>query len=174
MKQALDGQSSTVIAAYLPFALKAWKICEQHRGAMRDAEMAGLQALIVTRGLDAVLWDSVVIQCCGYRASTPQVTYPNGGEVLTVGVPIFITWAGFGPNTNVAIDISRDGGGTWGVVDAGTPNDGSYAWTPGLPVSAACLIRVRGIEAPSYTDTSDAVFSIVAAPAPLLPFIFFR
>ena len=164
MKQALDGQSSTVIAQYLPLALKANKICERHRGTTLDGEMACLQALVVARGLDAVLWDSLVIQCCGYRATTAEVTYPNGGEVLTVGTPIFITWTGFGPNVNVAIDISRDGGGTWGVVDVGTPNDGSYAWTPGVPVSAVCLMRVRGIEAPSYSDTSDAVFEIQLAP----------
>ena len=68
MKQALDGQSSTTIAQYLPFALKAKKICERHMGSTRDGEMAGLQGLVVARGLDAVLWAGLVTLCCGYTA----------------------------------------------------------------------------------------------------------
>ena len=170
MKQALDGQSSNVISRYLPFVLKAKKICERHMGATRDGEMANLSAMVVARGLDAVLWATVVGQCVG--VATIIVTAPNGGESLNAGVPTNITWLSFGGVGNVRIELSRDNGGTWGDIAASVPNTGTYAWTPSAPASALCLVRVSSVAGPGITDRSDAVFSIVAA-APVAPIFMF-
>ena len=98
---------------------------------------------------------------------TPQsitVTSPNGGESWTVGTSQNITWtsAGTHPVGNINIDYSIDSGTNWTSVVTGTPNDGTYSWTiPNTP-STNCLVRVREID-DCPTDTSNAVFTIVAA-----------
>lgn len=86
------------------------------------------------------------------------VTYPNGGETLTAGTSVNITWTWTGSFTTVALDYSLDGGANWTVITSSTANDGSEPWT--LPSNATTQGRVR-VRGGTATDTSNANFTIV-------------
>jgi len=90
------------------------------------------------------------------------VTYPNGGESLTAGSSVNITWSSVGSFTTVNLDYSSDGGTSWSSIAAGTANDGTQAWT--VPAGTTTTGRVR-VSGGTATDMSNANFSIVAAPA---------
>jgi hypothetical protein len=87
------------------------------------------------------------------------VTVPNGGERWPVGDNVDITWDTSASFTEVKIDLSRNGGGSWETLTASTDNDGSYSWMVSAPVSNLCLVRISNLDG-SINDTSDAVFSI--------------
>ena len=94
------------------------------------------------------------------------VNSPNGGESWTVGSRHDITWSSEGTVSDVRIELSTDSGSTWEDVVAQTQNNGLYSWTIPDKVSSTCLIRISDVVTGLATDTSDAVFSIVAASAP--------
>ena len=97
---------------------------------------------------------------------TIKVTYPNGGEVWYGGQSQAITWQSFGipPESKVKIELSRDGGTTWTVLSAATPNDGTYPWKVAAPVSSTCKVRVSSLDYASVTDRSNADFTIGLKP----------
>lgn len=87
------------------------------------------------------------------------VTSPNGGETLISGYTHTITWSTSSNTENVKIELSTDNGGTWDIITASTPNDGSYDWIVPVTVSRDCLVRISGTGGfPS--DESDGVFSV--------------
>jgi hypothetical protein len=90
---------------------------------------------------------------------TVEVTFPNGGESLTVGKKYEIMWTTIGTLDFVNIEYSTDNGTSWADIATSTANSGTYEWE--VPVSPAenCLIRVSDPDGES-ADTSDAVFSI--------------
>ncbi len=88
------------------------------------------------------------------------VTSPNGGENWNTGEAHNITWTLASSVTNVNIDYSTDGGGSWTAVAANAVNSGSYAWTVPATTSSACLMRVSAAENAGNNDFSDRVFSI--------------
>lgn len=90
-------------------------------------------------------------------ADAVTVTYPNGGESLTGGASVNITWTWSGSFTTVNIDYSADGGTSWTSVVAGTPNDGSQAWT--VPSTATTQGRVR-VSGGTAADLSNANFTV--------------
>lgn len=108
-----------------------------------------------------------------FRVASPfTVTYPNGGETLTVGQQTQITWSqlpspssgsGIGPNSNgVTLDVSYDGGTTWTPLAGRVTTPGRFDWTVSGPVATRARIRVRedsnaGVAA---ADPSDADFTI--------------
>jgi len=95
------------------------------------------------------------------------VTAPNGGETWDVGNFYYITWDAFGNmGYPVKIELSRDSGSTWSTIASSTANDGSYGWYPTMPSSTQCQIRITSTSDPSYTDTSDADFTISSAGIP--------
>ncbi|MCC6649510.1 MAG: S8 family serine peptidase, partial [Candidatus Eisenbacteria bacterium] len=102
-------------------------------------------------------------------ADQVTITYPNGGESLTAGASVNITWTSVGSFTTVNLDYSSDGGTSWSSIAAGTTNDGTQAWT--VPAGTTTTGRVR-VSGGTATDMSNANFSIVAAPAgyALLPY----
>jgi hypothetical protein len=88
------------------------------------------------------------------------VTYPNGGERLSIGSTHKITWNSTSTLGDIKIDYSTDNGFSWTEIAASTENDGQYDWiVPDTP-SDTCLMRVSETDG-DPTDTSDAVFSIV-------------
>jgi len=91
------------------------------------------------------------------------VTAPNGGENWAVGSSHDITWNSIGIIANVNIDYSINSGSNWTSVAAGTVNDGSYAWTVPSTPSATCLVRVSDAADSDPSDSSNAVFTILAA-----------
>ncbi|MGB1031240.1 MAG: hypothetical protein ACPGWM_01435, partial [Flavobacteriales bacterium] len=87
------------------------------------------------------------------------VTYPNGGETLTVGETYTITWADV-ISDNIEIDYSIDGGVSWIQIDSSDPSDGAFTWTvPDAPTTQA-LIRINDDSSSCIEDESDSVFTI--------------
>jgi len=90
-------------------------------------------------------------------APTVTVTYPNGGETLSGGSSVNITWTSTGSISSVNIDYSTNGGSSWTSIVTGTANDGSHAWT--VPSTATTQGRVR-VTGGTATDMSNANFTI--------------
>lgn len=93
--------------------------------------------------------------------SALDVTYPNGGEVLTAGSTADITWNSCGITSNVDIALSRDGGVTWTTIISDTPNDGTEPYTVTSPDSVNCRVRVTPTGNPTVADISDEDFKII-------------
>jgi hypothetical protein len=94
------------------------------------------------------------------------VTSPNGGESWVVGSSHDITWLSAGGVGNVKIEYSTDNGTTWIEIVDSTENDGIYAWTVPDAVSNVCLVQISEAEDQDPLDTSDSIFSIIAATGP--------
>lgn len=86
------------------------------------------------------------------------VTYPNGGQVLTAGDPLTVTWNSSGTIGNVNIDIASDGKSFRALV-YNTPNTGSKAITVPYYGNTVCRIRVQRTNGVPV-DWSDTAFSI--------------
>ena len=91
----------------------------------------------------------------------PSITVnsPNGGENLFIGSTKSISWTSIAISGNIHIEYSVNNGSTWSDVSASAPNIGSFDWTVPDVTSTTCLIRVSNSDG-SYSDVSDAVFSI--------------
>jgi minor extracellular serine protease Vpr len=101
------------------------------------------------------------------------LTYPNGGEVLTSGTTVNVTWNATDNVgvTSVNLLLSRDGsGGTFVPVVSGLANSGSYAWVVDLPPGTDCWLKVVASDAAGNTgsDIGDAAFTIVDVATPTL------
>ncbi|HEX9002016.1 MAG TPA: zinc-dependent metalloprotease family protein, partial [Blastocatellia bacterium] len=101
-------------------------------------------------------------------ASGPfNVTAPNGGETLTGGSSLNVTWNAAGTASapvsaaNVKITLSADGGQTFPVtLAASTPNDGSETLTvPGGILSTTVRLKIEAV-GNIFFDISNANFSI--------------
>ncbi|WP_417266134.1 T9SS type A sorting domain-containing protein [Brumimicrobium sp.] len=91
---------------------------------------------------------------------TPVLTYPNGGETLTSGCQINVTWDASTFYSSVRIDYSLDNGVTWIPVVTSTSNDGSHPWSlPNGPESNV-QVKVTQTNDLSQFDITDASFSI--------------
>lgn len=90
-------------------------------------------------------------------ADQVTVTYPNGGETLTAGTAVNITWTSVGSFSTVNIDYSTNAGSTWTSIVTGTANDGTHSWT--VPSTATTQGRVR-VSGGTATDMSNANFTI--------------
>ncbi|KKW33842.1 MAG: hypothetical protein UY79_C0011G0005, partial [Parcubacteria group bacterium GW2011_GWA2_53_21] len=91
------------------------------------------------------------------------VASPNGGEVLTGGAQHDITWTSTGNVNNVMLYYSVDGGSAFGLIAAGTANDGTYAWTVPNTATGQALVKIVGRDAGGATlatDQSNATFTI--------------
>lgn len=96
-------------------------------------------------------------------ASGLYLRSPNGGEKLGLGETHEIRWDALGPIGNsVNIFISRNGGTSWTFLTAAVGTSGQFNWTVSGAVSNYCKIKVQSVSNPSYSDVSDAVFSIVS------------
>ncbi len=93
-----------------------------------------------------------------------NLTSPNGGECWEGGSSHNITWTTTGTIANVRIEYLTPYEGYQLLVDS-IPNMGSYSWTVPHTPFAGCLVRVSDAANVIDCDMSDAVFSIVAAPA---------
>jgi plastocyanin len=116
------------------------------------------------------------IEIIGATVAEPLViTSPNGGETLSIGQTIAITWqADCNALTGIELHISPDNGRNWLQIDAsGTVNCGgdhweSYPWT--IPeqiggvslASNTCLLRLKEYNGAAEA-VSEAVFTIEAA-----------
>lgn len=104
-----------------------------------------------------------------FTGPSVSVLSPNGGESVTIGSVLPITWSANDPSgvSNVDVYLSRTGpGGPWTAIALGLPNTGSTTWTvTGPSVAGNAWVRVVAADPCGSTgaDVSDAAFSIVDA-----------
>jgi hypothetical protein len=89
------------------------------------------------------------------------VTSPNGGETWQIGTNQTIAWSSAGTSGNVKIELSRNGGATWEVLFASTPDDHSQTWNVSGSASNNCTIRISDVDG-SPIDASDGIFQITS------------
>ncbi|MBT7144330.1 MAG: hypothetical protein HN894_13460, partial [Bacteroidetes bacterium] len=88
------------------------------------------------------------------------VTQPDGGEILTTGSSVDITWTSTGSISNVDILYSIDGGSNWSVITNNTINDGIYTWQVPNDTSSTALISIRDAGNVNTSDESNSTFTI--------------
>ncbi len=94
------------------------------------------------------------------------LTAPNGGEVLTAGETVAVTWSSTGSIDAVGLEYSIDNAVNWSTMETAIADSGSYDWTVPETPSAACVVRVRVAADSAVFDDSDAVFSIESSGQP--------
>lgn len=92
---------------------------------------------------------------------------PNGGEVWEGGSLYSVNWTAPLTSTKLYIEYSADNGSSWNRVnsnayDASTTN---YNWIAPRINSSEMLVRILNAETGLEIDRSDAMFSILSAPA---------
>ncbi|MBU1707428.1 T9SS type A sorting domain-containing protein, partial [bacterium] len=95
---------------------------------------------------------------------SPSVSFlfPNGSELLAVGTPIEMRWAGEDFGGNVSIELNRNYPGvTWETLYASTPNDGAADWVVTEPVTDHARFRITHLTLPDQNDTTNADTRIV-------------
>ena len=90
-----------------------------------------------------------------------QIASPNGGEQWKVGSNHDITWVPGGITGTVFIDYSKDNFvSDVHSIATGEANDGSCPWVIPNDPSTTARVRVSSTNNPTFTDKSDADFSI--------------
>jgi hypothetical protein len=100
---------------------------------------------------------------------------PNGGEILTLGQTVQITWTANNVNQKVKLQLIRGGGAQVGLI-AGNLNatPSSFTWTIGQTDSGMAAadtnykIRIRTADN-ALEDASNGTFTIAAASTPPPP-----
>jgi len=101
-------------------------------------------------------------------AARLTMVYPNGGEKLTLGSVVSISWTASNVNQNVKLVLLKDGGRLGIIADNLDPGGSPYRWTVGqyqggtAPAGDGYQIRVRNMDN-SLSDLSDSGFSLVAS-----------
>jgi hypothetical protein len=88
------------------------------------------------------------------------VVAPNGGEVWPIGSIQTLRWNSSGFTGNVKIELSRNGGTTWGVLFSNTANDGAENWKVTGPSTTQARLRVSSVVDAGAVDTSDNGFNV--------------
>ncbi len=97
-------------------------------------------------------------------AATIALLAPNGGETWYTGNSQNITWSSSGLTGTVTLKLNRSyPAGAWETLFAGTPNDGSQAWTVSGNTGANMRVQVVSDAQPAVNDVSNADFSIQPA-----------
>jgi len=88
---------------------------------------------------------------------------PNGEESWAAGSIETIQWHSPVSWPEVKLEYSVNNGASWTTIIAAAANEGSHNWIIPYSVSNQCLVRISNA---AEADISDAVFEIVATPAP--------
>ena len=83
---------------------------------------------------------------------------PNGGETWAIGSvsqgnPVDLQRSRRG---NVKIEVSRNGGTSWAIVNGNVANSGTFNWTVTGPATTQARIRITSLTDQAVADTSDA------------------
>jgi|GEM_PF-1475903 len=90
-----------------------------------------------------------------------QVSFPNGGEIFTVGSTMYIAWTNSNMTGSANIDFSADNGVSWTNIASYIPSMyPTYMWSVPNTLSTNCKIRVYDSANPTISDESDNVFTI--------------
>jgi hypothetical protein len=92
-----------------------------------------------------------------------ELLSPNGGQTLAVGQHIEVQWSSVNLAGGIEVTVSRDGGASWEIIDATTPNDGSKGWTVTGPATANAVFRVRSAVENAVADVGDGANTISGA-----------
>ena len=88
------------------------------------------------------------------------VTAPNGGESVTGGDFMNITWTSTAIDS-VRIDFSSDNGSTWQIIENGLKADSrAYSWKIPDVSSVNCLVRVSNYRDLTIQDVNNTPFTI--------------
>jgi hypothetical protein len=108
-------------------------------------------------------------------AQSLTLTAPNGGETLTLGQTVQVTWTASNVNQKVKLQLIRGGGALVGLIAKDlNAAPGAFHWTVGqyqggtAQADGNYKIRVR-LQGGDLEDASNGVFAIAAAPAPPAP-----
>lgn len=112
---------------------------------------------------------TVFLSGSGYSPAALTVIVPNGGEVWEYSQIHNITWS----STSVSLlklEYRTHDSATWNMIaDSVVADSGRYAWIiPNDPTSQA-RVKITDLAAGSLVDSSDNVFSIVAANLVVMP-----
>ena len=92
------------------------------------------------------------------------VTAPAAGTLASAGTPVTITWTHNLPDSDpVTIELSRDGGASFELLEDAAANTGSFVWIASGPDAAEARVRVTSIGVVPASGLS-AAFQI-AVPA---------
>jgi len=115
---------------------------------------------------ESTFFDLIFVRAKDDISSLPQadksitILTPNGNDVWAIGTSQTIKWISHGLSGGVRIEISRDGGSSFDLIQDNVPNVGFYDWIVQAPVTFQALIRITSIDDPTVYDVSDASFSI--------------
>ncbi len=134
--------------------------------SMRSAPLAVLIALVLT-----------TLAPAGPRTPEPPVVTvlaPNGGEVLTSGLPVTIAWTATdnsGIITSVSVYVSFDGGAHWDPLLLDAYHEGQHQWFVHNRPTSQALVRVTALDPEGLTgeDVSDDFFTIVSGAVGRVP-----
>jgi len=116
----------------------------------------------ISDSTNAAVWDTSKAVFAIYKPSI-TVVYPNGGEALEAGTNVNVTWQSSNVQ-NVAVEYSTTNKRTWNTISASVAaSTQSLNWTVPDAVSDSCFIRIKDVSDNSVTDTSNAMFKIIAA-----------
>lgn len=113
----------------------------------------------------------VILSLGAAHAKGITLTSPNGGEILTSGTPLMITWTYSGFSGNEQVLIALEGATDYGPIAYSTVSKGSLPWLAGQKMDGSfalpaadyrVIIEIRGGD--DIFDLSDSAFTI-AAPA---------
>lgn len=91
------------------------------------------------------------------------ITYPIGGERLTQGDFVYVSWDAYGnPANNFTIDYSMDDGMNWNNIGTSAAGTRQFGWT--LPAGFSDKARVRVTQNGSGLVSSSEKFTIVGIP----------
>jgi hypothetical protein len=111
---------------------------------------------------------AILVNEGNYTNRLIHVVSPNGGERFSINTSQPIKWYGYQVGATVKIELTRDSGVTWQVLAAAAPSSssgGSYSWAVDGQLSNKCIIKITDNSSATFSDKSNAVFSI----AELLP-----
>lgn len=91
-----------------------------------------------------------------------QVTGPVANRRVLIGQTEKITWnsTGIDANSDVQVELSRDGGDTWEEISAFNANSGFLDWQVEGDETSAALVRVTSLDNPEVFGLSQ-LFSVV-------------
>jgi hypothetical protein len=89
---------------------------------------------------------------------------PNGGEGYQAGKNVYITWKSNA--TNVKLEYTDDGGGTWENITVSAPNDSLFSWLIPAVESDSFNIRISDYTDNTIFDTCDRNLTIFTSAIP--------
>jgi hypothetical protein len=115
---------------------------------------------------ESSFFDLIFVRAKDEIGSLPQadksitILTPNGNDVWAIGSPQTIKWISDGITGGVRIQISRDGGSTFELIQDNVPNVGFFNWTVQGPVTFQALVKITSNDDPNVFDMSDAAFTV--------------